>query len=258
MEYLDFYKKAKNLWLDISTVNPFHGPSHHINTTKDILNLFSVGSYYYYFFDIKNIEFDYISQEITTVLGYEQEGFRAKNILENIHPDDMHYFLKFEEACIKFFRQIGTENFSKYKVQYDFRVKCKDGQYKRILHQIVLIDYSYDNEILRSFGVHTDITHFKKDGTPILSFIGIADLPSYFDVFKNKEIPEFVPQKSIFTKREKEIMSYIIHGVTSKEIAQKLHLSIHTINAHRKNILQKSGCKTVAELIKNCIDNTWV
>ena len=41
------------------------------------------------------------------------------------------------------------------------------------------------------------------------------------------------------TSREKDILLLIGQGLLSKEIADKLNVSIHTVNNHRKNILMK-------------------
>lgn len=50
--------------------------------------------------------------------------------------------------------------------------------------------------------------------------------------------------------REKEIISYIVEGKSSMEIACLLYRSIHTVNSHRKNILQKLGVSSLAQLTK--------
>lgn len=41
------------------------------------------------------------------------------------------------------------------------------------------------------------------------------------------------------TRREREILNLLDKGYTSSEVADMLHLSIHTIDTHRKNMLQK-------------------
>lgn len=46
---------------------------------------------------------------------------------------------------------------------------------------------------------------------------------------------------STLTKREIEILQELIQGLTSKEIAAKLNISIHTVITHRKNIILKTG-----------------
>jgi two-component system nitrate/nitrite response regulator NarL len=52
------------------------------------------------------------------------------------------------------------------------------------------------------------------------------------------------------TKRENEILLLIKDGMTNQQISEALHLSIYTIETHRKNIMQKLKLKTPAELIK--------
>ena len=48
--------------------------------------------------------------------------------------------------------------------------------------------------------------------------------------------------------RESEVLLLVAQGCSSKEIADKLNISIHTVNTHRKNITHKTGIKSVAGL----------
>ncbi len=48
------------------------------------------------------------------------------------------------------------------------------------------------------------------------------------------------------SKRETDILKYVALGLTNKEIADKLYISIHTVITHRKNISVKLGIKTIA------------
>lgn len=50
------------------------------------------------------------------------------------------------------------------------------------------------------------------------------------------------------TKREKEVISLLAKGLSNKDVAEKLFLSPHTVNAHRKNIMKKLGINTVSGL----------
>lgn len=58
--------------------------------------------------------------------------------------------------------------------------------------------------------------------------------------------------------REKNILRMVALGLSSMEIADKLFLSIHTINTHRKNILRKLGIKTVSGLMVYSLLNRLV
>lgn len=57
------------------------------------------------------------------------------------------------------------------------------------------------------------------------------------------------------TTRELEITRLLAHGYTNKEIAEKLFLSIKTIEAHRSKIYSKLGLKSRAELVDYAIEH---
>ena len=48
--------------------------------------------------------------------------------------------------------------------------------------------------------------------------------------------------------RETDVLILVAKGLSSKEIADKLNISVHTVNTHRKNITHKTGIKSVAGL----------
>ncbi len=50
------------------------------------------------------------------------------------------------------------------------------------------------------------------------------------------------------SQRETDVLVLVAKGLSSKEIADKLNISIHTVNSHRKNITRKTGIKSVAGL----------
>lgn len=75
-------------------------------------------------------------------------------------------------------------------------------------------------------------------------------------IFNNRAEPVEINEIS---KREQEIIKLVAKGLTNKEIAEKLFLSVHTVITHRKNISNKLGIKTISGLtiyaiIKGIID----
>nr|WP_320192827.1 response regulator transcription factor [uncultured Desulfobacter sp.] len=61
-----------------------------------------------------------------------------------------------------------------------------------------------------------------------------------------------INRKSL-TDREREILQLISEGQNTKEIAEKLHVSSKTVDAHRRNIMTKIGVQSIAELTKFAI-----
>jgi DNA-binding CsgD family transcriptional regulator len=57
------------------------------------------------------------------------------------------------------------------------------------------------------------------------------------------------------TFKEREVLVLVSMGLTTKEIADKLSISHHTVETHRKNLLRKCKAKNSAELIlKTLVD----
>lgn len=57
------------------------------------------------------------------------------------------------------------------------------------------------------------------------------------------------------TKREAEIIGLIVRGYSNAEIAEKLFISFHTVNNHRRHIMQKLNLKNAADLVRYALEN---
>lgn len=70
-------------------------------------------------------------------------------------------------------------------------------------------------------------------------------------LFGDKESLHLAENTPPLSSRETEIIHLIAKGLTNKDIADKLYLSVHTIKTHRKNIIKKLGFtfKNAAELV---------
>jgi len=79
-------------------------------------------------------------------------------------------------------------------------------------------------------------------GKTYLSFEASATLRKN----KNSDTP-------VLTRREKEVLVLIADGMTNNEIAQKLFISVTTVDTHRKNLLAKFETKNMASLIKMAV-----
>ena len=232
-------------------------PDFELKVYKKLLELFHVGNYYYYIFNIANAEIEFTSEGFEKIIGLKPKTFTVQWVLENIHPLDQKRFFDYEELVGNFFNQLPSEKVLKYKVSYDNRIKTKEDNYKWILQQVSAIQTNENGAVIRVIGIHTDISNIKSNNEPSgLSFIGLENEPTFLN-YQEKNIL-VKNSKDIFTPTEKEILNLVVQGLTSKNIAEILNKSVHTINSHRKNIFQKTEAKTVAELVSKSIENNWV
>lgn len=63
------------------------------------------------------------------------------------------------------------------------------------------------------------------------------------------------PDDVNITDRELEVLKLIVNEFTNQEIADQLYVSVRTVDAHRRNLLQKTGAKNTAGLVKFAIKN---
>ena len=226
-----------------------------LELSNRLAHFFQPGEFYFYVFDVSKAQFEHVSAGIEKVLGYKQEEVTLEFFFDKLHPEDQLVFINYEHELGKFLARLTPEKKLKYKVRMDFRVRKCDGSYARILHQVMVLELGEDGNLLRSFGVHTDISHLKMEGKPSLSFIGFDGEPSFVNVQVGEEL---IPLKEMLSKREKEVLIQIMNGLQNREIADLLEISKATVDKHRKNMLEKTGSKNSGELISRAIKNGWI
>lgn len=72
------------------------------------------------------------------------------------------------------------------------------------------------------------------------------------------DLDNFTCEAVLISKRECEIITLIAEGFTNAQIAEKLFLSSHTINTHRKNIMAKLGVKNTAGIVMYAVKTNLI
>ncbi len=61
---------------------------------------------------------------------------------------------------------------------------------------------------------------------------------------------KFINEFTMLTERESEVLWHVLDGKSSEEIAGLLYISINTVHTHRRNILKKTGTRSVIDLLR--------
>lgn len=252
----DLFEEYKNMIPNIvKSGTPMSEKAFKQNLQNKLLNIFTIGDYYYMIANLESFKYDFVHPNLTTVLGYSVEDFNFKSYFDAIHPEDVSYYLDYEQTVVHFFSKLTADKVLKYKTRFDFRIRKADGNYIRILHQVVPVQIKDDGGIISTLVVHTDISYLKTTNKSTLSFIGLEGEPSYIN-FKVDTI--FTPTLEILTKREKEILYLLAEGKSSFEISELIFISKVTVDRHRNNMLAKTKTKNVSGLIKSAINEGWI
>ena len=73
------------------------------------------------------------------------------------------------------------------------------------------------------------------------------------DVDMNTQEKKDLNNKPVLTRREKEVLLLIAEGLTNPQIAEKLFISLHTVDSHRKSLLGKFEVNNTATLISKAV-----
>lgn len=212
----------------------------------------------FYAGDYSQGKYLYIDPSCHAVLGYELEHLAKEGpvyFTSLWHPADFKiYSEKTFPETIKFLKRQPVKDQLNFSSSINYRIKTQNGRYITVLQRSTYFLHPDSGQPLAVVGFIIDITHYK-EGSKIIHTIDRVD--HNFSTLNSEPVYKAVyypdREDAEFTRRELEIISLIYRGLSSKEIAQKLHVSINTINNHRKNILQKSNCSNSPELLSYAV-----
>jgi DNA-binding CsgD family transcriptional regulator len=251
----DILNQARELYQSGSKNRKIKKFDGEVELSRFLMNTFHIGDYFFLIYYFPDQEMEYCSEGTKDVLSIEPSAFSLPYIIENMHPEDLKNFMRFEGTLLTFLPTIAPEKLVKYKCVYDYRIKDGNGQYKRLLHQVITLQNEDDGALIRTFAVLTDITHLKTDTHMQLNLIGLDGEPSFYDV---KEDNSYTSGESPLSEREKEVLTAMADGLNSAEIAQRLEISKHTVDNHRKNILEKTNANSSLEALKVALTGHWI
>jgi hypothetical protein len=197
------------------------------------------------FFHVANLiqaRITWSSKRSEKMIGIKAEELDAYHFMEATHPDDLEKHTLGRSKMFDVANDLYKAKSGKRLLSINIRIRNSLGDYPDLLFQLYFF-YSDLYKTVFLFQVHTDISSFKKRKHGYHYYVG--------EDFSNFRYPdeELLAIGNPLSDREFEILKLIESGLNSEEIAGKLFISVHTVNTHRRNILDKSGKDTMAELI---------
>ena len=168
------------------------------------------------------------------------EASQEIDIEKLVHPDDWEVVRRIDKKVWEFLNTLPEEEKLAYKYIYELRV-LERGKYVRMIYQMRILAFKEDNFL--AMGI-IDIAPEQSANTSVRFQI------------KNCLTDEIVPfaiesaADTLLTPREREVLALAKEGMFSKEISEKLNISIHTVNRHRQNILEKLQVDNMIEAVK--------
>ena len=136
-------------------------------------------------------------------------------------------------------------------IAYDFNEQflkiCRD--FSNVI-PVALVSTYIDAGILKQF---KDVIEINDSKQKVVSKI--------FNLLNDNNLDQDKPESVELSNRETDVLVALVKGLTNKEISDRLFISVHTVITHRKNIIRKTGIKsvsglTVYALLNNLVDES--
>jgi DNA-binding CsgD family transcriptional regulator len=202
----------------------------------------------------------FATKNFNNVLGYPSKAIFDEGVqfvISRTHPTDLPSVFQFLEAC---HRPTATwfEDAEAGSLECTYRFKGPDGGWRWVTQHLLVLTLTKAGLLENVMMTFVDCSIQKRK----LAEQHLASLAAKRHNSKLLEALVAAQNKletlnasnntysKLLTAREKEVLELVAKGYSSKQIAEELFISKHTVESHRKNLLQKLQANNAADLIQ--------
>ncbi len=213
--------------------------------TVVLQTLSTIGNSGIYVFDLNKRQVVFYSSNFGGLLGYTPSDYEKAGqqfFYDKIHPEDKVKLNIIGVSFLKIFNNFSSDEKVNHKLISEYRMLNSQNKYVRLIEQQQILELDKTGQIWLMIGF-VDLSANQEEYNGIKSQL--------LNFRTGKIIPMEASKKIEFelTKRETEILKLVKDGLLSKEISNKLSISLHTVNTHRQRFLEKLGANNSFEAI---------
>lgn len=196
-------------------------------------------------FDLCKCQVVFYSSNFGMLLGYQKTDYQALGqefFAPKIHPEDALRCSSNGVSALKLFNNFSDSEKLNHKLVHEYRMLNVENQYIRLVEQYQVLELDSKGQIwlmLSIVDVSPNQEELEESKSQLLNFR------------TGKMVALETPKKTQLelTKRELEVLKLVKDGLLSKEISNKLSISVHTVNTHRQRFLEKLGANNSFEAV---------
>ena len=198
--------------------------------------------------DTSENRFLYMSDKGKVLGGYDPDNFLSEIGMDysfsNIHPEQRSPALLIQLKIISYGIEHMASAENNVVANMMFQYKKKNGQYIQLLQKAMAVESDGDGHPLLYLRFGYDISHLVKPSVGL-----IINAPDETLIWTYNTTKKCLEQVNLLSAQEKKILGLLAEGRHSKEIADMLFSSPHTVDTHRRNLLKKTNCFDSTALI---------
>ena len=202
-------------------------------------------------FDLFRQEHVYLSAKFESTFGFQIERAKKEGnayFNKRMFKEDIIKAEAIGSHFMKFAYTLDPEERKNYKLINEYRMTTGMDKEIRVIEQFQALELDEKGNVWLALCV-MDISPDQDLDSP---------LKSRLINFKTGELFYFEPVektgKPKLSSREREVLNLIAKGFASKQIADELYISVHTVNTHRQKIIGKLEVSNTTEAVKYASD----
>ncbi|WP_299888292.1 response regulator transcription factor [uncultured Lacinutrix sp.] len=222
----------------------------HINKLIELDKYLPYSSTFFCVTNTQEFKFEYISKNFGPCLGLDPDILKAKGMRYfwgRIHPEDVEVWLSALNHLMEFtLNEIPRDKRENANYTWNYRLKNADDVYVNIVQNTTPLMFDSRKKPIIGLAHYTVLDANVKMGITASAKLLNAQNEYetiYFNNFSQKLL------SSGISNRERDVIRLLVLNFSSKEISQKLNISPHTVDTHRRNILKKLKISSTGELI---------
>lgn len=211
------------------------------------------------FFIVSNtskLTYEFVSKNFETALGLDCQKMQTEGVpywLSHFHPEDLPVWMSaLEDLMIFTMTQVKREDRAKLSYSWNVRVRNSKNEYVNLFEHQTPTFFDPDGKPI--IGISHGSIVGEGEKKPIIGVVKILNEKDEYETIYYKNYSQKLIANSL-SNRELDVIRLLALNKTSKEIGEKLFISPHTVDGHRRNILKKLNFDSTQDLIHYCLTN---
>lgn len=232
----------------------------HVEEHGKIDKILPKSASFFYIIDLATSTYHFLGKQQQNISGIENEELLKLGIegfLQRVHPEEIGILLNEVYQDFGIWLDEVKDEHSHIDIVFQYNYRFLNGHEKFINMMEHVHPLEVDRDGRTSLILGNVITVDDTQILPIRSSMKVYHKDEVIETLKSKTYGKKQLEQNI-TQREQDILRNLATGKTSKEIAEQLFISPHTVDTHRRNLLKKMECNSVVELAQIAFQNGLV
>ncbi|MEE1943773.1 helix-turn-helix transcriptional regulator [Pedobacter sp. KR3-3] len=227
--------------------------------TIDQAKNFAIGPFYGYITNHIDKRIEWVSENINQLTPHTKREWLNHDpefCLAQFLPEDKPYVLEALRFIGENYPSMSEAERKAVKVNVYARALNAKKKYTWIMIQVPDTYINEKNQVESSLYIVYDLPHFRIANQP---FFSVIDHNNHEIQYHKQEEHRMMDTKPLMVStREREILKLMAEGFNSPEISQKLFISYHTVENHKRNLRKKTNTRTSSALMVFAITHNLI